>query len=267
MQQHVKMPRHYDLSFRLRGDSFENSRQRLAIRKRDGLVTEANKTKHWEVEESLDAQFGKSVHFKYHPNSGPMKIVFWTIVFLFLSWTPLQADNAKLNSAIATLSAQTTALQNSVTTLSKNQIALIQKYHLTNAGQCALLVVGVSTGTAGNTIPVTLSFLPSASTTTAVQVDLFVSSSFTMTGTAIGPAGMASGKSVQTSSVNGGTRVLVFGLNTTPIGPGILATLTYSSVAGMPKDFYPITPANITASDPNGLSSLICATSGAIKLP
>lgn len=45
----------------------------MAVRKCDGLVREANETKHWEVDNSLDMEFGKCVHFKYHPNVSRMR--------------------------------------------------------------------------------------------------------------------------------------------------------------------------------------------------
>lgn len=189
----------------------------------------------------------------------------WLAVLCFLPSTA-RAENAQLNSAIQTLSTTTVALSGHVASLSQSQQALIQKYHLTNAGQCGLFVVGVSTGTAGRSIPVTLSFLPPTSTITSVQADLLISSSFTMTGATLGPAGVVAGKSIQTSNVNGMTRVLIFGLNTTPIGVGVLATLNFSSVATTPKNIYPITMSNLVASDPNGGTSLLCGVSGAIKL-
>lgn len=171
------------------------------------------------------------------------------------------AENAQLNSAIQAVSSQTVVLSGAVSSLSQHQTALIQKYHLTNAGQCGLFVVGVTSGT---TVPI--SFLPPSGTITAVQGDLLISSSFTVTGVTIGPAGTAAGKSVQTSTVNGVTRVIIFGLNTTPIGPGVLATVTYSSLVNTPKGIYPITLTNVVASDTAGNTSLVCGTSGAIKL-
>lgn len=176
------------------------------------------------------------------------------------------ADNAKLNAAIQNVSSQTVVLSGKVSSLASHQATLMQKYLLTNAGQCGLFIVGISTGNPGGPLPVTLSFIPTTSTTTAIQADLFTSSSFTATGIALGPAGTTAGKSVQMSNVGGSTRVLIFGLNTTPIGLGTVATLTYSSIAATPKGIYPIMVGNFIASDPNGNLSPLCATSGIIKL-
>jgi len=58
------MLRHYSFTMQLRKGP---SRDR-AVRSRDGLVTECNKTKHYEVDDSLDAEFGKIPHFKYYPH-------------------------------------------------------------------------------------------------------------------------------------------------------------------------------------------------------
>jgi hypothetical protein len=180
-----------------------------------------------------------------------------TLFLLFLV-SVARAENAQLNNAITSVSSQTITLTATVGALSQDEATLINKYHLTNAGQCALLVVGVSTGA---TVPV--SFLPTTSTTTAVQADFTFSSSFTVTGAAIGPAGTAAGKSVSINNVNGVTKFIVFGLNQTPIGPGVLATLSVSSTA--PPGIYPITLTNLVASDPVGNTTLLCGTSGAIK--
>jgi hypothetical protein len=187
------------------------------------------------------------------------------LALIFIS-KPVISEDAQLNAAITNVSSETAILSASVTTLSQDETTLIQKYHLTNAGQCGLLVVGISTGTAGGVVQVPISFLPSSGATTAVQVDLLISSSFTITGATIGPAGAAAGKSVQISKVGAVTRVLVFGINTTPIGAGILATLTLSSLAGTPKSICPITMTNIVASDAVGNTSLLCGTSGAVQL-
>lgn len=252
----------YSLSMPLRQEAVRNK----ATRKRDGLVTESNKTHPEEVDNSLDRKFGKSARFQYNPFLDLSRKTILVLGVLFFSHSLSWCASTQLNSSIQAVSSQTTVLSGTISSLAQHQASLIQRYRLTNAGQCGLFVVGVSTGTAGASIKVPLSFLPSTSPIAGVQADLLISSSFTFTGSAIGPAGTAAGKSIQTSNVNGATRVLIFGLNTAPIGVGVLATLNFSSVATTPKNIYPITLTNMTASDPNGGTSLLCGTSGIIKL-
>lgn len=251
------MPRHYDLSFRLRRDVTEDRRKRMVMRKRDGLFTAALKTKPGKVDDSLDAKFGKKISRpKYDPLSTPS---FYGLLFLLIFPGIAKAENPQLNSAIQNVSTQTTALQNVVRGLSQDETTLIAKYHLTNSGQCNLWIVGVTTT---STIPI--SYL-ATSAVTALQADLLFSSSFTVTGGTIGPAGTTAGKGVQISVIPGGERVIVFGLNQVPIGSGLLATLSFSSLANTPKGNYPITVQSLAASDANGNASLLCGTSGYIK--
>lgn len=57
------MSNSYNLSMPLRQEAVRNK----ATRKRDGLVTESNKTHPGEVDDSLDSKFGKTQREKYRP--------------------------------------------------------------------------------------------------------------------------------------------------------------------------------------------------------
>ena len=248
------MARKYDNS----NQKFFRDPKRLIVKKYDGLLTAAERTSPSQVEDSLDEEFGsKNPRLPYRPHPIPTIVL---LLVLLLASQRGRAENAQLNSAIQGDSSQTVLLQGAVSTLGADENALIQRYHLTNANQCNLLVVAVSTAS----IPI--NFVASTSPITDVQADLLFSSSFTITSSVIGPAGTAAGKSVQVSAIPGGERVIVFGLNQTPIGSGLLATLTYSAVANTPKGVYPISIANLAASDAGGNSKLLCGVSGAIKL-
>lgn len=172
------------------------------------------------------------------------------------------AENPQLQSAISSatareqvLQSQTQVLSGQVTTAAADAIALVQKYHLTNAGTCPLFVVAPTTTTTLN-----LNFIPGPVPIAGVQADIVLPASTTVTAVAIGPAGSAAGKSVSTSVVGGNERVLIFGLNQTAIGAGTVAVATLSST--LPKGTYQLPLTNFTATDASGQGVPLCGVSG-----
>lgn len=174
--------------------------------------------------------------------------------------------HADLKTSIDDVSTQTAKVSASVTSLSQSQATLINSYKLTNAVKSSLLVAGVSSGTAGGSVVVPLSFIKGPSQATAVQTEFVVPSSFTLTGVVIGPAGTSANKSVQFSVTAGVARIILFGLNTDVIGSGVVANMTLKSIPTTPKGVYKIPLRNSVSSDAAGSTLLILETSGAIVL-
>jgi len=182
-------------------------------------------------------------------------------------WRPSEgATRQELQNEIANLNTKTTELQGKVSVLSQDQMRLISRYKATNATRGALFVVGVSTSTKGQTLQIPISFVPTSLPITSIQQDFVVPSSFTLVSVVAGPAAIAAGKNVQVNTSAGVSRLIVFGLNQTPIGEGVLAIATVRSLPTIPSGVYPIVTLNPVASDASGAAAPMSVTSGWIKL-
>ncbi len=131
--------------------------------------------------------------------------------------------------------------------------------------QAQSISVGTATGTAGAAIDVDLGFGAGSTGVTAISIDLSFGSPLTFISAAAGSAAGAAGKSILSNTIAGGARILVYGLNQTPIGTGTLATVRLGT-AGAAPGVYALSIAAVTASDANG-KSVPCSTgNGSISL-
>lgn len=160
------------------------------------------------------------------------------------------------------LQSRINALQSTVTQLTLDVSALLTKFHMANVGDCGLLVGDVVAGSTGTTVSVPLTFIPGPTPISAIQGDVFLPAGWSITGITAGPAATASGKTVSFSS----STAIIFGLNQTPIPPGVLAIAGVRPASSAKKGLYPFELHNAAASDPNGASAPLCTTSGEIKL-
>jgi hypothetical protein len=85
-------------------------------------------------------------------------------------------------------------------------------------------VVG-ATVTAGADARIAIVFTEEAAPINTLQFDLALTTGLTLKAFAAGAAASAAGKSVQVAAIDGGARVVVFGLNAMPIHSGTVATL------------------------------------------
>lgn len=176
------------------------------------------------------------------------------------------ATNQDLKNEIANLTAGVADLQSKAADLSQAQAKLVSRYGMTNAGSTALFVVGVSTSRKGQTIQVPIVFVPGFSSIAGIQQDVLLPSSFTLVSVTAGPAAVAAGKSVQTNIINGALRMIIFGLNQTPIGAGVLVIATLKSALAIPAGIYPILTLAPVAADGEGQGVPISLTSGWVKI-
>lgn len=133
----------------------------------------------------------------------------------------------------------------------------------TNETQSVLLAAGIVTGPAGFVADIPVTIIPGKFQPTAIQADVLLPSGVTFVSAAVGPASTAAGKSIQTAVITGGIRILIFGLNQTPILKGVVATLIVT--LGPNKTSYPIPMTNPVASDGAGNSLPMCVTSGIVR--
>lgn len=171
------------------------------------------------------------------------------------------ASNLDLQDKINGLEAKLIIAEKALTDLSINQAKLIQRYTTTNASAGGLLVFGTGAGTKGQNIQIPISFLPGPIGISGVQQDIILPAGFTLVSITAGPAALVAGKSV--SSNNG--RMIIFGLNQTPIDAGVVAFATIKSPATA-GGIYAINVNTPVASDGSGTPVPISVTSGWVKI-
>lgn len=156
-------------------------------------------------------------------------------------------------------------LQQELTALQTDQPAAFAKLKAllaeTNQPMAVLMIAGITSGPIGPiSIPVTL--IPGKLSPAAIQADFVLPSSITFLSATLGPIPAGEGKSIQTNVLSGNTvRVIVFGLNQTPITDGVDFTLNVKSSV---KGSFAITMTNPVASDGNGNNLPMCITSGIV---
>jgi predicted RecA/RadA family phage recombinase len=129
----------------------------------------------------------------------------------------------------------------------------------------ASLNLGEATGTPGTDVIISVTLVTGGAQISAVASDIGYNTSLLENPrVAIGPAGSAAGKEVNSSTPSTGVfRIMVVGLNNNAIGDGIVAYLTFAiKSTATPGD----TPLNNipTASDPYGNPVTISGTNGVI---
>ncbi len=112
--------------------------------------------------------------------------------------------------------------------------------------QTTLLAVGSASGRMGSSVTLAVSYTPGATPVDALQFDLGYSSSLSYVSVSAGQA--AAGKMVMGSATPSGARVLVFGVNQTPLGSGVVANVQLSVSSG--TGAIPVTIGGIVCSDP-----------------
>lgn len=170
-----------------------------------------------------------------------------------------------LQASITTLSNKLSASEATVTLLKADIDNLVETVNLVNANHSILLVSGVSSGTAGGSVQIPITFVPSTWQATAFQAEIVLPAGFTLKGLTIGPAAITANKNVQLNPANG--RFLVFGLNQTVLEDGVVAIATVNIATGTHSGIYPFALSNPVATDANGSAALdIVTLSGEIKL-
>jgi hypothetical protein len=134
----------------------------------------------------------------------------------------------------------------------------------TNQGQGVLAVVGVTTVKAGTSGSIPITLIPGQFLPTDVQFDVLIPTGVVFVSAIAGPSSTAANKLVQSAPVTGGVRIIVFGLNQTPLTQGVVVTLTLTAGSSIAKILYPISIINPAASNLNGQALPFCVTSGIV---
>lgn len=216
-------------------------------------------------------QCGLSLRGNRHRSKRPAKI--WGLLvgcaFLCMAGkvaaTP--ADTAQLDAAISTLKDKVNQLSlddpQAFTDFKASIANLNGLLTATNETQAVLLTAGIVSGPAGFNVTVPVTIIPGQFQPSAVQADFLLPSGVTFVSATAGPASTEAAKSIQTAVITGGVRLLVFGLNQTTIGQGVVADLTFT--IGPNKTIYPIDTVGIVASDGTGNTIPACGTGGLVR--
>jgi hypothetical protein len=98
--------------------------------------------------------------------------------------------------------------------------------------QAPALSVGAAAGLPGTSVDVPVSFTPGAKAVSSLQFALTLPSSLAWVSTAAGSAATPAAKQVSSATLAGSVRVIIFGLNQNPIGPGTVAVVRLTIGAG-----------------------------------
>lgn len=126
--------------------------------------------------------------------------------------------------------------------------------------------VGDTIVNAGDGAIVPISFTPGTKGISTVQFDLLLPVGVSSQSVVAGQASVAAGKGVQSSSITGGVRVIIFGLNQNSIGAGALASANLKTSSVLPPGLKPIKITNIVASDGAGVAVALVGYNGSITI-
>jgi Cohesin domain len=129
----------------------------------------------------------------------------------------------------------------------------------------ARVTVGTVSGTAGSTVTVPISYAAEGASVTILSVDLLFSAPLSFNSVTTGAAATSAGKQATTSTITGGVKLLVYGVNQTTIGDGALANVVFNVAAGASGTLN-ITTANASAANAAGGSVSLATTNGAVTV-
>ena len=128
------------------------------------------------------------------------------------------------------------------------------------------LALGHNSTPKGSSVTLAVTYNPGLGVVSALQFDAIFTGNLVFQSAAIGPAGTTAGKGLVFNAGTGGVRFVIAGLNQTAIGKGILATLTFGTLATAPLGPICVGIANVIASTPTGVDAVIPGATGTVTL-
>jgi hypothetical protein len=132
--------------------------------------------------------------------------------------------------------------------------------------QEAVVGAGSASAEAGGTVDILVSFTPGETPVSSLRFEITWPEELAYGSTATGAAASEAGKSATGAAIENGVRVLVFGLNTTAIGAGSLATITLQIDVGARAGSLPIQTRVIDASTPDAQMVSATASDGSVTV-
>lgn len=192
-----------------------------------------------------------------------------SIVALVSSLSYAQTAEEKLQAQISVLDAQVNKLaldqpaafarlNGKITTLQANLSQL-------NLGTSVVLAQGFLKPVKGSTFDMSISLFAGSLAPISLQGDLIVPAGLTLVSIIAGPSSTGSGKQLTTNLVNGNVRFVIFGLNQTPIGAGVVAIARFTATANTGSNL-PVSIINPVSSDAAGKAMPTSDVSGTVQV-
>lgn len=187
---------------------------------------------------------------------------------LFLGFSSSQAT--EIDDSVDNVGKQVDTLSGQVQDLGSDQNAAFTKLQTnlhnlqdqTNLSQGVLLVGGILLNSPGLTFNWPITLLPGTFVPTGLQADIVLPTGFSIVSITAGPAATAANKQVSAS----GNRFIIFGINQTAIGPGVVATVKLQATSGTAKRQYSIGLINPVVADKDGVPVCASAVSGTVEV-
>lgn len=169
-----------------------------------------------------------------------------------------QVGATELSDALDNANSNLTGTKGKTQALSLEVNEALKRYQLTNAGKCALLILGISSS---SSVPVY--FIPGPQAIAGLQFDILDGEGIKIVN-AVGGADLAAmGKQISSAQITGGRRSLLIGLNQNVFSSGNIAILTFDTSTAS-KGSHNLILTNFVAVSPAGSVVPLCVTSGVI---
>jgi len=126
--------------------------------------------------------------------------------------------------------------------------------------------VGAISGFAGTSVDLPVNFTAGGTGVSTLQFDLTLPASLSYVSVTTGSAAATAGKSASGSTITGGVRVLIFGLNQNPIGSGSIAVVRLNIASGTAPATLAVGVTGISASSPTGTAVSTNGVGGAVTV-
>ena len=132
--------------------------------------------------------------------------------------------------------------------------------------QAARVSLGTASAPPGGAATLELTFSPEGSQVSTLKLDLQVPATLTFVSASPGAVTTEAEKSLQALAIPGGVRLLVYGLNQTPLGAGVVGRIALSVAATASAGTVAVGTANASAGDPSGNAVTLTASAGSVTV-
>src|SRR5260221_2038471 len=128
------------------------------------------------------------------------------------------------------------------------------------------LAVGTAQANAGGTVNISITLNPQGAQVAGLQLDLNYDKSALSITAAAGSAAVAANKSITSVDMQSFKRILVVGINQTPIASGSVVDLTIAVSQTAAAGVYPLTLTGVSGTDPSATTIQLGANSGSVTV-
>ena len=145
-------------------------------------------------------------------------------------------------------------------------LSVLLFFPATAVAQTAGISVGTTSGGAGTSVDLPVSFTAGGTGVSTLQFDLTLPSSLSYVSVTTGSAAATAGKSASGNAIAGGARVVIFGLNQNTIGSGSIAIVRLGIASGTAPATLSVGITGISASSPAGVAVATQGVGGSVTV-